>query len=231
MSIDRRRFVQQDLIQRGPSIIPYLLPYLESSNIWILSSVIEILGEYRQNSVISHILPFLYSHELLIIRKTAYALAKIGDPCVISHLVNLVYEESWYQKQSAAEALTDLLENGALEEIIYHEFIKAFLIHGNQEDFITVKLKDVYGSDLSLLQSDPTCVIYHILERLLQNENSFSKYHSYLLTYFHSIAIKLCEVFLNQRNSKKHQLRLLNIYRKLLPIQTITLSNSLPLVF
>jgi len=87
---DLRLQAQRILLELGPEIIPQLVQSLNHPNLWIVSSIIEIIGEYAQQNdntlpipklqLLDLLIPFLSTKELVILRKTINALVKIGDP-------------------------------------------------------------------------------------------------------------------------------------------------------
>jgi len=209
-----RRMIQREILQLGPSVIPALLPFLDSNNLWIVSSIAEILGELGEKIVVPRLIQLLSSRELLVLRKTVLALAKIGDPSGIDPIIQLNTHESWHVKYCAADALDLYFNHPEIHQDLYHHFLDAVLVRGIKEDFILSKI------------ADPTIKIREILLKSL--EKSLSDTDWYLLQYFSNIAIICCDQLLNSEfvHDLMAQKLLLQLYQILLDQRKVTISNN-----
>jgi HEAT repeat protein len=218
---------QQQLLQYGPAITPMLFPYLDQNNIWILSAIIEILGEFRQKEVVPKIIPFLESRELIIIRKTVLALAKIGELSILPQIIKLLTHPSWHVKSCCAESLAIYYQNQELRNSVLSSFLTAYLQDNNREDYIVVRLSETEW-DLDRLLTEPGSQITRILMKL--EHEDISDLDWVLLTQFRALSLFLCESLLNHKNEISQIERIKKIHDKLFHYQKISLPSSLSII-
>jgi hypothetical protein len=225
--IQMRLNLQQQLINYGPQVIPFLIPKLKSKNIWILSSLIEVLGDLRDVSIASHLIPFLDSQEVLIVRKTAIALAKIGDITAIPKIIELSADPLWHIKMSVAEALSMYYEHENLRELLIDLFLSAFMRDSAHEDFIYAKLAET-DWDLREIKSNPGNQVYKILEKA--KKQSINNLDWILLRHFQSIAVFLCEKILCDEKDTLNKKVISQIYNTLIKTQEILIPNEYKII-
>jgi hypothetical protein len=202
---------QRSLLNLGPQIIPDLILKLTHQSIWIVSSLIEIIGELThlnpeslaisQSHIIKSLIPFLASKELIILRKTVNALAKLGDIQSIPEIIRLLCHDSWHVKSCVAEALGQFFEHEELHEVLYHSFLDAYLKEDNREDYL-LRILNETNWNLNQICFDPSSELHRIFSHVPLH--GFGKLDRYLIFYFYPISLNLCDWFMELNRNQEH---------------------------
>lgn len=218
-----RRIARDMLVGMGPQIIRALIDGLKDDNIWILSGILEVLGEIGGADEVSVIMPFLDWPEVMVVRRAVMALARIGDPRPIPRIIDLMEDANWHIKSIAAEGLYQYFQRESLREYLYMEMLKAFFDRGNREDYLIVKFEEL-GWNIPTLESDPVIMVRYILDRLEKSAIEFGDL-LYLRNFFQK-SITLIELRLNEPISADYRSRLLEIHKQLLEKGQISVSEQ-----
>lgn len=228
---------QRSLLNLGPQIIPDLISKLQHRSIWVVSSLIEIIGELTHLNadslpiskfdIINALIPFLTTKELIILRKTVNALAKLGDTQSIPEIIRLLCHNSWHVKSCVAEALGQFFEHVELHEILYHSFLDAYLKENNREDYLLRILSET-NWDLSRISSDPSAELHRFFSQIPLN--GITNFDRYLIFYFFPISLKLCDCFMELNRGNKNFILYQQIHTELEKRLSLHSDKNLPLL-
>lgn len=93
------------MIRMGESLLPALLPHLETYDARTLCLVVESLGEIGSKKAIPSLIPLLTHPDPEVRARTAKALGKIQDPSPIPNLLGMREEPVWYVRLQVCRAL------------------------------------------------------------------------------------------------------------------------------
>jgi HEAT repeat protein len=222
-----RRIARDALVSMGSQIIPPLVEGLNTDNLWILSGILEVLGEIGGTDEISIIMPFLDWPEVMVVRRAVMALAKISDPRPIPRIIDLMEDANWHIKSIAADGLYHFFQHDALKDMLYTELLKAFFERGNREDYLVFKFDEV-AWNVPTLEADPMHLIRFILARIEMTPMEFTDL--VYLRYFYQKSIQLLELRLNGEISQDYRSRLLQVHKSLLEKGQIAVTEQYNIV-
>ncbi len=93
------------MIRMGESLLPTLLPQLETYDARTLCLVVDSLGEIGSKEAIASLIPLLAHPDPEVRARTAKALGKINDPSTIPDLLGMKEEPVWYVRLQVCRSL------------------------------------------------------------------------------------------------------------------------------
>lgn len=93
------------MIRMGESLLPILLPQMETYNTQMLRLVVDSLGEIGSKKAIPYLIPLLSHSDPEVRAKTAKALGRIPDPSILRNLLEMKEEPIWYVRLQVCRSL------------------------------------------------------------------------------------------------------------------------------
>lgn len=152
--------IKNAVIRMGESLLPILLPQMETYETRTLRLVVDSLGEIGSKKATPSLSPLLSHSDPEVRAKTAKALGKINDPSVLPDLLKMDQEPVWYVRLQVCRSLGLLRDSRGI-------------------DFLTNRLMDenwqVRAAAAEALFTIGTPALFAIAQRLKEHQDRYSR--------------------------------------------------------